>query len=176
MPADNVKVCVRQRPVSSLEAASGAAYVWDVEGDVIQEPISGKLATENRGQHKFVFDLVCSPSTTKHIYEEIGSSLLQAAMRGLNATIFAYGQTNSGKTYTMKGVRDDAGLIPLAIREMFQFIQDTPEREYLLRVSYLEIYNEIVNDLLVPASSNLALHQDPTGSVHVEGLAGGGVG
>ncbi|XP_070384334.1 uncharacterized protein [Dermacentor albipictus] len=69
-------------------------------------------------------------------------------MQGFNGTIFAFGQTSSGKTHTMMGNSSQPGLIPLAINAIFDIIQNVPEREYLLRVSYMEIYNENVLDLL----------------------------
>lgn len=76
-------------------------------------------------------------------------------------TIFAYGQTSSGKTFTMKGEgKRSPGLIPLAIRDIFNFINQTTNREFLLRVSYMEIYNEIINDLLSPGSSHLKIKED----------------
>ncbi|XP_065281930.1 uncharacterized protein [Dermacentor albipictus] len=69
-------------------------------------------------------------------------------MLGFNGTIFAFGQTSSGKTYTMMGNSSQPGLIPLAINAIFDIIQNEPEREFLLRVSYMEIYNENILDLL----------------------------
>lgn len=71
-------------------------------------------------------------------------------MEGYNAVIFAYGQTASGKTFTLSGTDDEPGIIPRAMREVFGYIKRTPDREYLLRCSYLEIYNETLFDLLAP--------------------------
>ncbi|XP_058394119.1 centromere-associated protein E-like, partial [Diceros bicornis minor] len=61
---------------------------------------------------------------------------------------FAYGQTASGKTYTMIGSKDDLGIIPRAIHDIFNKVKKFPDREFLLRVSYMEIYNETITDLL----------------------------
>jgi len=73
-------------------------------------------------------------------------------MEGYNAVIFAYGQTASGKTYTLSGSEEEPGIIPRAMRDVFGFIRQNPTREYLLRCSYLEIYNENIHDLLTPPS------------------------
>ncbi|MFS7898246.1 putative plus-end-directed kinesin ATPase [Helianthus anomalus] len=90
-------------------------------------------------------------------------------MEGVNGTIFAYGVTSSGKTHTMHGDQRSPGIIPLAVKDVFSIIQETPSREFLLRVSYLEIYNEVVNDLLNPAGQNLRIREDSQGTF-VEGV------
>ncbi|KAI5560590.1 hypothetical protein POPTR_016G060400v4 [Populus trichocarpa] len=90
-------------------------------------------------------------------------------MEGINGTIFAYGVTSSGKTHTMHGDQRSPGIIPLAVKDAFGIIQETPNREFLLRVSYLEIYNEVVNDLLNPAGQNLRIREDAQGTF-VEGI------
>ena len=71
-------------------------------------------------------------------------------MEGYHGTVFAYGMTGTGKTFSMQGTGDSPGVIPLAITDIFSYIRETPHREFLLRVSYLEIYNEKINDLLSP--------------------------
>ncbi|KAI5981227.1 kinesin motor domain-containing protein [Pisolithus orientalis] len=73
-------------------------------------------------------------------------------MEGYNAVIFAYGQTASGKTFTLSGNEDQPGIIPRAMKDVFAHIRRTSTREYLLRCSYLEIYNETIYDLLAPPS------------------------
>ncbi|XP_022932513.1 kinesin-like protein KIN-7D, mitochondrial isoform X2 [Cucurbita moschata] len=90
-------------------------------------------------------------------------------MEGVNGTVFAYGVTSSGKTHTMHGDQNSPGIIPLAIKDVFSIIQDTPGREFLLRVSYLEIYNEVINDLLDPTAQNLRVREDAQGT-YVEGI------
>lgn len=71
-------------------------------------------------------------------------------MEGYHGTVFAYGMTGTGKTFSMQGTATSPGVIPLAITDIFSYIRETPHREFLLRVSYLEIYNEKINDLLSP--------------------------
>src|SRR6187402_667977 len=69
-------------------------------------------------------------------------------MEGYHGTVFAYGMTGTGKTFSMQGTATSPGVIPLAITDIFSYIRETPSREFLLRVSYLEIYNERIHDLL----------------------------
>lgn len=77
-------------------------------------------------------------------------------MEGYHGTVFAYGMTGTGKTFSMQGTATSPGVIPLAITDIFSYIRETPHREFLLRVSYLEIYNEKINDLLsVPTSGGI---------------------
>ena len=90
-------------------------------------------------------------------------------MEGYNAVIFAYGQTASGKTFTLSGDEQEPGIIPRAMRDVFGFIKRTPAREYLLRCSYLEIYNETIVDLLAPPIMAKA------SPVQIQGGAGGDV-
>jgi len=71
-------------------------------------------------------------------------------MEGYNAVVFAYGQTASGKTFTLTGSPSNPGIIPLAITDLFAQIRASPDREFLLRASYLELYNEAILDLLSP--------------------------
>lgn len=75
-------------------------------------------------------------------------------MEGYHGTVFAYGMTGTGKTFSMQGIATSPGVIPLAITDIFSFIRETPHREFLLRVSYLEIYNERIHDLLSASGPN----------------------
>lgn len=75
-------------------------------------------------------------------------------MEGYHGTVFAYGMTGTGKTFSMQGTATSPGVIPLAITDIFSYIRETPHREFLLRVSYLEIYNEKIHDLLSPPAAS----------------------
>ncbi|WFD34669.1 hypothetical protein MCUN1_001510 [Malassezia cuniculi] len=101
------------------------------------------------GAYDFAFDnLVLPEERTDVLYRTSVYPVVRAAMEGYNGTVFAYGQTGSGKTYTMTGTPDEPGVIPCAIADVFAMIREDPSREFLLRVSYLEIYNETLRDLL----------------------------
>ncbi|TVY24303.1 Kinesin-related protein [Lachnellula hyalina] len=82
------------------------------------------------------------------VYDSSAKRLVRRVMEGYHGTVFAYGMTGTGKTFSMQGTATSPGVIPLAITDIFSYIRETPLREFLLRVSYLEIYNEKIHDLL----------------------------
>nr|XP_029533828.1 centromere-associated protein E-like isoform X2 [Oncorhynchus nerka] len=143
-----VKVCVRVRPLiereeTAAESAEPVKFYWKTDKKTIHQVDDGNL-TKN-----FSFDRVFSAEeTTLQLYQELAKPLVVSAVEGYNGTIFAYGQTSSGKTFTMMGSSLTPGVIPLAMEDVFQTIKNCPKKEFLLRVSYLEIYNETVTDLL----------------------------
>ncbi|CAL9113472.1 kinesin-like protein KIN-7K, chloroplastic [Musa acuminata AAA Group] len=159
---DNISVTVRFRPLSDREFQHGDEVAWYADGD--------KIRSEYNPTTFFAFDRVFGPSTTTQVvYDVTARPVVKAAMEGINGTVFAYGVTSSGKTHTMHGDPKSPGIIPLAIKDVFSIIQDTPGREFLLRVSYLEIYNEVINDLLDPTGQNLRVREDAQGT-YVEGI------
>ncbi len=88
------------------------------------------------------------------VYDHIAKRLVRRVMEGYHGTVFAYGMTGTGKTFSMQGTASSPGVIPLAITDIFSYIRETPSREFLLRVSYLEIYNEKIHDLLSMPTGN----------------------
>ncbi|KAF8948922.1 hypothetical protein BGZ47_001131 [Haplosporangium gracile] len=86
----------------------------------------------------------------------------------MEGTVFAYGQTSSGKTYS--GTSDQPGITPRAVEDVFKYIRENSEREFLLRVSYMEIYNESIRDLLSPETIDLKIHEDRKRGVYVSPL------
>ncbi|XP_076662655.1 uncharacterized protein LOC143365939 isoform X2 [Andrena cerasifolii] len=104
-------------------------------------------------------------ASNSDVFTTVVKPIVDAAVNGFNGTVFAYGQTSSGKTYTMMGTPDEPGIIPLAVEYMFDAIASTARREFLLRVSYLEIYNERVNDLLNTSNTDLKLKEDSSGQI-----------
>ncbi|XP_066546446.1 centromere-associated protein E isoform X2 [Amia ocellicauda] len=140
-----VKVCVRVRPlIQREESAAGnaesAPLYWKTDNQTVHQA---------DGSRSFNFDRVFSVhETTDQVYQEVAKPLVDSAIKGYNGTIFAYGQTSSGKTFTMMGNKDSVGVLPLAIQDIFKTISVTSNMEFLLRVSYMEIYNETVTDLL----------------------------
>uniref|UniRef100_A0A3B5AW30 Kinesin-like protein KIF16B n=1 Tax=Stegastes partitus TaxID=144197 RepID=A0A3B5AW30_9TELE len=111
------------------------------------------------------------------VFKDLGSDVLKAAFEGYNACVFAYGQTGSGKSYTMMGTPGDAGLIPRICEGLFSRISDTTrwdEASFRTEVSYLEIYNERVRDLLRRKSTqtyNLRVREHPKDGPYVEDLS-----
>ncbi|KAF8019828.1 hypothetical protein BT93_G0502 [Corymbia citriodora subsp. variegata] len=160
---ENVTVTVRFRPLSPREIRQGEEIAWYADGETI-------VRNEHNPSIAYAYDRVFGPTTTtRHVYDVAAQHVISGAMEGINGTIFAYGVTSSGKTHTMHGDQRSPGIIPLAVKDAFSIIQETPNREFLLRVSYLEIYNEVVNDLLNPAGQNLRIREDAQGTF-VEGI------
>lgn len=160
---ENVTVTVRFRPLSPREIRQGEEIAWYADGETI-------VRNEHNPSIAYAYDRVFGPTTTtRHVYDVAAQHIVNGAMEGVNGTIFAYGVTSSGKTHTMHGDQRSPGIIPLAVKDAFSIIQETPSREFLLRVSYLEIYNEVVNDLLNPAGHNLRIREDAQGTF-VEGV------
>eukprot|EP00066_Takifugu_rubripes_P020289 XP_011609555.1 PREDICTED: centromere-associated protein E-like [Takifugu rubripes] len=145
-----VKVCVRVRPLiareqSSAETTEPVQLFWKADDKSIHLIDDGSSTSKS-----FCFDRVfTAEETTNHLYQSIAKPLVVSTVQGYNGTIFAYGQTSSGKTFTMMGGGHIPGVIPLAVEDVFQTIKNCPKKEFLLRVSYMEIYNETVTDLLV---------------------------
>jgi centromeric protein E len=111
---------------------------------------------ETQRQSQYQFDMLFTPDhDTEYIYEQSVRSVVLAAMNGFHGSVFTYGQTSTGKTYTMQGTSSDPGIIPLAVYECFNYVEQCPSREFLYRVSYLEVYNEQIHDLLNPEASGL---------------------
>ncbi|XP_054788466.1 kinesin-like protein KIN-7C, mitochondrial [Prosopis cineraria] len=160
---ENVTVTVRLRPLSAREIHKGDEIAWYADGDHI-------VRNEHNPSVAYGFDKVFGPATTtRHVYDVAAQHVISGAMEGINGTVFAYGVTSSGKTHTMHGEQKSPGIIPLAVKDVFSIIQETPGREFLLRVSYLEIYNEVINDLLDPTGQNLRIREDAQGT-YVEGI------
>ncbi|XP_011884304.1 PREDICTED: centromere-associated protein E isoform X9 [Cercocebus atys] len=161
-----VAVCVRVRPLNSREESLGetAQVYWKTDNNAIYQV---------DGSKSFNFDRVFHGNeTTKNVYEEIAAPIIDSAIQGYNGTIFAYGQTASGKTYTMMGSEDHLGVTPRAIHDIFQKIKKFPDREFLLRVSYMEIYNETITDLLCGTQKMkpLIIREDVNRNVYVADL------
>ncbi|KAM9465916.1 kinesin-like protein KIF13B isoform 1-T1 [Clarias gariepinus] len=167
----NVKVAVRVRPMNRREKDLNTKCVVEMEGNqTFLHPASGNLGkADSRSQPKtFAYDY-CFWSMDESekekyagqdiVFQCLGESLLHNAFQGYNACIFAYGQTGSGKSYTMMGSSDQPGLIPRLCSSLFErTLQHQREGEsFTVEVSYMEIYNEKVRDLLDPKGSRQAL-------------------
>ncbi|KAH9851824.1 kinesin-domain-containing protein [Lenzites betulinus] len=149
---DKVLVSIRIRP-------SFNATAWDTM--TATHPKTIRLQQQHMKSaaapaQDFRFDEILTGSENKPVYNAVARSHVCAAMDGFNAVIFAYGQTASGKTFTLSGDEEQPGIIPRAMKDVFAYIRRTPDREYLLRCSYLEIYNENIHDLLAPPSSSVS--------------------
>lgn len=134
---ENISVSIRIRPLNKQEAQEG--FAWRVEGNTVYQfdPSTQKEAVRDT---KYSLDHIFGPElSTQQLYDATTKSLIQKVINGFNSTVFAYGQTSSGKTFTMRGSAQEPGLIPLAVQETFKLIDEDQEREFLLRVSYMEV-------------------------------------
>lgn len=139
----NVIVSVRVRPDANIQNPAQSEGEWMVDGRRALVAYRGK---EGGDYH---YDNVFSQhDDNARVYDAAAKRLVRRVMEGYHGTVFAYGMTGTGKTFSMQGTMSSPGVIPLAITDIFSYIRETPHREFLLRVSYLEIYNEKIHDLL----------------------------
>ncbi|PIA53947.1 hypothetical protein AQUCO_00900489v1 [Aquilegia coerulea] len=156
---ERIFVTVRPKPLSSEDAKSSP---WRISENSIS------IANQTS---RFDFDRIFKEDCkTIEVYEARTKDIVSAAVRGFNGTVFAYGQTNSGKTYTMRGSDVEPGVIRLAVCDLFDTIIEDVDREFLLRMSYMEIYNEEINDLLAPEHRKLQIHENLERGIFVAGL------
>jgi hypothetical protein len=129
--------------------------------------------------HRFTFDYVFdTESSQQEVYEQTAKPAVFSILEGYNSTIFAYGQTGTGKTYTMEGFTynntdPQRGIIPRSIEEIFNYIEmySSSDTKFMVRASYLQIYNESISDLLKPEKISLQIREDKKKGVFVESLS-----
>lgn len=174
---ENVRVVVRVRPMEKSELNSGATNVIQV--DKINRAITAvKPNAANEPPKTYYFDNVFSTDSNQlDLYVDTARPIVEKVLEGYNGTIFAYGQTGTGKTYTMSGNPDSPqtkGIIPNAFAHIFGHIAKARENQkFLVRVSYMEIYNEEVRDLLgKDVSKSLEVKERPDIGVFVKDLSG----
>ena len=148
---ETIMVCVRVRPIQPQEVSTEDGEtlpreIWSYTSNAIIED-----SDMTRKPH--VFDRVFAPgASNEEVYERCAQRVVHRALQGTNGTVCAYGQTGSGKTFSMLGSDRDPGIVPRCIHDVFEHIEAAAERgdgqEFLVRVSYLEVYNEEINDLL----------------------------
>ncbi|XP_070964601.1 kinesin-like protein KIF3B [Oncorhynchus clarkii lewisi] len=174
---ESVKVVVRCRPMNEKERAANFERVVQVDvklGQVAVRNPRGAAAHEH--PKVFTFDSVYDWNSKQvDLYDETFRPLVDSVLLGFNGTIFAYGQTGTGKTYTMEGVRNDPerrGVIPNSFEHVFTHISRSQNQQYLVRASYLEIYQEEIRDLLSKDQSRrLELKERPDTGVYVKDLS-----
>ena len=152
----NILVCVRCRPLSQAESQLSpyeTIRIMDSKMVVLIDPIeyngpSTVFKNRNREQ-TYAFDFAFDKNTSqKIVFENSTKFLIEGVVNGYNATVFAYGATGAGKTYTMLGNDNNPGIMPLTLKELFNKVNSFNDRDYKLKFWYLEIYNENIRDLL----------------------------
>ncbi|XP_057968148.1 kinesin-like protein KIN-7E isoform X2 [Malania oleifera] len=161
---EKVVVLVRLRPLNEIEIARNDVSDWDCVNDdtiIFRNNPSVPERTVFPTAHTFdrVFGSDCS---TKQVYEEGAKEVALSVVSGFNSSIFAYGQTSSGKTYTMSGVTE------YALADIYDYMERHKEKEFVLKFSAMEIYNESVRDLLSVDNTPLRLLDDPERGTIVE--------
>ncbi|KAK0182718.1 hypothetical protein PV327_000826 [Microctonus hyperodae] len=164
--SDNIKVAIKVRPLIKREQDEKLPIQWIVEENAM---VRIDPETKKRGDTKFQFDYIFDMGqTNQDVFDTTVKPIVEGAMNGFNGTIFTYGQTGSGKTYTMMGTKEESGVIPLAVNYIFNYIRNDCRREFLLRVSYIEIYNERINDLLDTKKADLKIKEDCHGHIIID--------
>ncbi|CAM9851434.1 unnamed protein product [Bubo scandiacus] len=186
----SVKVAVRVRPMNRREKDLNAKFIISMEKNKttitnlkVPEGITGETGRERTKTFTYDFSYFSADSKSpsfvcqEMVFKNLGTDVLKSAFEGYNACVFAYGQTGSGKSYTMMGNAGDAGLIPRICEGLFSRISEKTKRNeasFRTEVSYLEIYNERVRDLLRRKSSktnNLRIREHPKEGPYVEDLS-----
>lgn len=177
----NVKVAVRCRPMSSKETIKQC-------GNIIRMPTKKSVSIQNPADSStkdFSFDhCYYIDSRQDDVYKDLGEPMVVKALEGFNGTLFAYGQTGSGKSFSMMGGDDEAtrGIIPRLNGDLWRKINlkleslhlrdetENTETKIMVTVSFLEIYNEILKDLLNPSDKQLKIRESPETGIYVQDL------
>ena len=192
-PSSRVTVLVRCRPLSEKERLKGA---FEVVEPIFEESSDcsaaetksicitklrkkgAVLKSEQGGSYEYSFDSVFGENSTQDdVFQRISSlGIVDDLIRGVNVTVFAYGATGAGKTHTMFGYNEEPGVVPKAMVELFEGVQkasqgDQADERWTVNVSYLEVYNEVIYDLLTDEKKHLLPCEDSlTSSVKVLNL------
>jgi kinesin family protein 5 len=169
----NINVISRFRPLNEKEKSQSKDLCVDFFGP---QDLSIKSTAENNNTYKFTFDRIFDyNSTQQEVYEVAAKPIVDSVLEGFNGTIFAYGQTSSGKTHTMQGILENPekeGIIPRMIRYVFNYILHSKEEvEFTVKVSMIEIYMEKIRDLIDTKRSNLNIREDRVKGVYIEDLS-----
>ncbi|XP_035782212.1 kinesin heavy chain-like [Anopheles albimanus] len=164
---DSIKVVCRFRPLNDSEELAGSRFV-------VKFPTGPEENCLSIGGKVYLFDKVFKPNATQEkVYNEAAKSIVSDVLAGYNGTIFAYGQTSSGKTHTMEGVIGDPakqGIIPRIVNDIFNHIFTMEMNiEFHIKVSYYEIYMDKIRDLLDVSKVNLSVHEDKNRVPYVKG-------
>ncbi|XP_031095873.1 kinesin-like protein KIN-8B isoform X1 [Ipomoea triloba] len=169
-------VAIKCRPLTEREHGRSIVRLHNDKEVLVLDPDLSKDYLERIRNHtkerRYSFDYAYGPNSSNlDVYKKSIQSTIVGVIQGLNATVFAYGSTGSGKTYTMVGTKDDPGLMVLSLNTIFDLInKDNSSDKFEVTCSYLEVYNEVIYDLLEKSSSHLELREDPEQGIVVAGL------
>ncbi|XP_010641085.1 kinesin-like protein KIF19 [Fukomys damarensis] len=171
-------VALRIRPLSEAELEEGATIIAHKVGNqavVLMDPVEDPedpLRAHRSRERTFIFDRVFDQHASQEdVYSATIQHLVEGVISGYNATVFAYGPSGAGKTHTMLGMDAEPGIYLQTLTDLFQAIEETQDNmDYRVSMSYLEIYNEVIRDLLNPSSGFLDLREDSKGSIQIAGI------
>ncbi|KAJ8391886.1 hypothetical protein AAFF_G00085020 [Aldrovandia affinis] len=171
-------VALRIRPINEAEVEEGAttvAHKVDDQMVVLMDPCEDPddVLRANRSRAKtYMFDVAFDfTATQEDVYLGTTKNLIEGVISGYNATVFAYGPTGAGKTYTMLGIDSEPGIYIRTLNDLFKAIEaGNEDMNCTVYISYLEIYNEMIRDLLNPASGYLDLREDAKGEIRIAGI------
>ncbi|KAG4099845.1 kinesin-domain-containing protein [Neocallimastix lanati (nom. inval.)] len=192
--SESVIVSVRCRPFNEKEKQGGYKKIVNIDTKLGQISIinskdnsnnnnnnNGSTGSLNKDKNEeniktFTFDSVFDEDCKQiDVYNQTARNIIDGVLNGFNGTVFAYGQTGSGKTFSMQGSKSSPelrGIIPNAFDHIFSHISRTTQKKWLVRVSYLEIYNEEIKDLLgKDTKKKLELKENPETGVYVKDLS-----
>ena len=167
----NVNVICRFRPMNELERTSGNEQICS-----FTSPTSLTFnSSREKNVYRFNFDRIFPPSSTqKDIYDFGVKGIIDSVLEGYNGTVLAYGQTSSGKTYTMQGEMESEntqGIIPRMISHVFKHIYKNEGIDFMIKVSMIEIYQEKIRDLFDVSRVNLNIREDSIKGIYVDGAS-----
>ena len=167
----NVNVICRFRPMNELERTTGNEQVC-----VFTSPTSLTFnSSREKNVYRFNFDRIFPPSSTQQdIYDFGVKGIIDSVLDGYNGTVLAYGQTSSGKTYTMQGEMEEQskqGIIPRMISHVFKHIYKNEDTDFMIKVSMIEIYQEKIRDLFDTSRVNLNIREDSIKGIYVDGTS-----
>ena len=193
---DNLRVSIRVRPPLNRETQEGipfrsiAIVSEDHKSISLAEYVGAELSELERQRqwseepslfhlHRFTFDAIFDmDSLQEDVYTISAKQAVQSVLEGYNSTIFCYGQTGTGKTYTMEGFTYESknpnrGIIQRTIQDIFNFIETTSDEntKFIIRASFLQIYNENISDLLKSDKKNLQIREDKKKGIYVDLLS-----
>ena len=178
---NTVKVILRTRPTQHFATNNIRINLTDNTISIfIPRNEKEGIINNQKEQWSFHFDKILHNVPQEEVFEYTMNDIIKSSVQGYNGTIFAYGQTGSGKTFTISGSPNNftyRGIIPRAITRLFNEISNKPEYDFNIQISYLEIYNEIMFDLLpesgtfIGQRANIEFQEDSKGNVNVKGLS-----
>ena len=168
---ERVMVHCRVRPLNEEDSKS---YGRDTILDTLEQNKGLLVLKRDFDRKTFTFDSVFDQSSSqKEIYSKVGEPVVSSILQGYNGTIFAYGQTGTGKTFTMiGGSGENKGIIPRSMHQIFSFVSSSNSHSFTIKIGFLQLYMEMLQDLLKPDDTKpIRIREDPDEGVYLTGVS-----